>query len=295
MPYRVAAGRCGAQARRPRRRLRDRAVRRRPGRGDRGARAGPVDVYGDSYGTFFTQVFAGRHPGLVRSVVLDSAYPTYGESAWYPTQAPGDARAPSPRSASARPPAGRRPAVPADAAAGARRGARRAVARHGRTTPTAARCGSGRGRPDAGHRRVRRDVRAGVLPRADRRAAVRRCAATARRCCGWSPRPPAAAPTPGRSRYYSEGLDAAVACHDYPQLYDMTAPPGRCASGQYAAALRRRAPTRTTYGPFTVHEYADSDWQALDWCTRWPSAPASNPAGPPVRRRAPTPTSPCWC
>ena len=47
-----------------------------------------VSLYGDSYGTFFTQTFAGRHPELVRSIVLDSAYPTYGESAWYPTQSP---------------------------------------------------------------------------------------------------------------------------------------------------------------------------------------------------------------
>ena len=47
-----------------------------------------VSLYGDSYGTFFTQMFAGRHPELVRSIVLDSAYPTYGESAWYPTQSP---------------------------------------------------------------------------------------------------------------------------------------------------------------------------------------------------------------
>ena len=37
---------------------------------------GPVDLYGDSYGTFFAQVFLGRHPDQLRSVVLDSAYPT---------------------------------------------------------------------------------------------------------------------------------------------------------------------------------------------------------------------------
>ena len=49
---------------------------------------GRVDVYGDSYGTFFAQVFAGRHGDLLRSLVLDSAYPTHGESGWYPTQGP---------------------------------------------------------------------------------------------------------------------------------------------------------------------------------------------------------------
>jgi hypothetical protein len=80
---------------------------------------------------------------------------------------------------------------------------------------------------------------------------------------------------------YSEGLDAAVACHDYPQLYDMTTSPSVRAK-QYTAALDRRTARRPdTYGPFTVHEYADSDWQELDWCTRWPVAPASNPAALP--------------
>jgi hypothetical protein len=86
----------------------------------------------------------------------------------------------------------------------------------------------------------------------------------------------------GPVKAYSEGLDAAVACHDYPQLYDMTAPPG-VRQQQYAAALDARSVSDPdTYGPFTVHEYADSDWQELDWCTQWPSAPAGNPAGPPI-------------
>src|SRR3954469_10187000 len=49
---------------------------------------GQVDLYGDSYGTFFAQVFAGRHADQLRSIVVDSAYPTYGESGWYPTQGP---------------------------------------------------------------------------------------------------------------------------------------------------------------------------------------------------------------
>jgi pimeloyl-ACP methyl ester carboxylesterase len=47
-----------------------------------------VDLYGDSYGSFFAQVFAARFPKLVRSVVLDSTYETamHGPSAldpWY--------------------------------------------------------------------------------------------------------------------------------------------------------------------------------------------------------------------
>jgi pimeloyl-ACP methyl ester carboxylesterase len=48
-----------------------------------------VDLYGDSYGTFFEQVFAVRHPKRLRSIVLDGAFPLdapdYG---WYPTYGP---------------------------------------------------------------------------------------------------------------------------------------------------------------------------------------------------------------
>ena len=61
----------------------------------------------------------------------------------------------------------------------------------------------------------------------------------------------------------------------------MKAPPGAARERQLARAIAAR--TRTdphTYSPFTVREYADSDWQALDWCTRWPVAPKNNPAGP---------------
>ena len=42
---------------------------------------GQVDYYGDSYGTFFGQVLAARHPG-VAAVVL-TAYPVIGDP-WYP-------------------------------------------------------------------------------------------------------------------------------------------------------------------------------------------------------------------
>ena len=42
-----------------------------------------VDLYGDSYGSFFAQVFAARFPQLVRSVVLDSTYLAKGLDPWY--------------------------------------------------------------------------------------------------------------------------------------------------------------------------------------------------------------------
>ena len=42
-----------------------------------------IDLYGDSYGTFFGQVFAVRHGDELRSLVLDSAYPVAGPDPWY--------------------------------------------------------------------------------------------------------------------------------------------------------------------------------------------------------------------
>ena len=44
---------------------------------------GPVDLYGDSYGSWFAQVFANRYPQLVRSVILDSTYSTVTIDPWY--------------------------------------------------------------------------------------------------------------------------------------------------------------------------------------------------------------------
>ncbi len=40
-----------------------------------------ADYYGDSYGTWFGQVLAARHPKLLTSIVLDSAYPVLGDDA----------------------------------------------------------------------------------------------------------------------------------------------------------------------------------------------------------------------
>ena len=46
-----------------------------------------IDLYGDSYGSFFAQAFAVRHPEFVRSLVLDGTYPIDGLDPWYRTTA----------------------------------------------------------------------------------------------------------------------------------------------------------------------------------------------------------------
>ena len=70
-----------AGARRPvRHRLRGRRPRGRPA----GACAcASVDLYGDSYGTWFAQSFISRYRERLHSVMLDSAYPVRGLDPWY--------------------------------------------------------------------------------------------------------------------------------------------------------------------------------------------------------------------
>ncbi len=46
---------------------------------------GAVNLYGDSYGSWFAQVFAARFPSLVRSLTLDSTYQVLGLDPWYRT------------------------------------------------------------------------------------------------------------------------------------------------------------------------------------------------------------------
>ena len=50
---------------------------------------GRIDLYGDSYGSYFAQVFALRHPQQLRSLVLDGAYPLDDpDYPWYPNYSP---------------------------------------------------------------------------------------------------------------------------------------------------------------------------------------------------------------
>ena len=97
----------------------------------------------------------------------------------------------------------------------------------------------------------------------------------------------------GPVKDYSEGLDAAVACHDYPQLYDMTAPPA-VRQQQYAAALdarsaRTRAPTgrsrSTSTPPPTGRRWTGA--RSGRRRRRQPGRPAGPPGGPLPRRAGP--------
>ena len=243
---------------------------------------GPVDLYGDSYGTFFAQVFAGRHPKLLRSLLLDSAYPTYGESAWYPTQTPAMQNAFT--LACAR-------STACSSAGGRPMQLLRTVLHRVRHHPY-----QGMSRDGDGTRmHVVVDAKALVSVAfgatygpefyrefaAALRAALRGQHAPLLRLTAEAI---GASSDAGNPYYYSEGLDAAVACHDYPQLFDMTAAPKVRRAQLEQAVSQQETSDPGVYAPFTVREYLASDWQELDWCTDWPTAQASLPAGPPMPR-----------
>ena len=142
------------------------------------------------------------------------------------------------------------PAVPDDAAAGAGRGARapvaRGLARRGRSADA-----GHRRRPDAGLGGLRRDVLAPPFYR-ELTAALRSGLAGDRRpLLRLVAEATGGGTDAGDPVDYSEGLDAAVACHDYPQLYDMTAPAGGPATAVRRRARPRDPPDPAVYGPFT--------------------------------------------
>jgi len=278
-PFNVAAGRCG-------RRLGERADDYSTVRSADDLAAvlerlelDDIDLYGDSYGTFFAQVFTGRHPDLVRSVVLDAAYPTYGETGWYTTQAPTARRAF--HLACKRSPDCRR---------GGRSfaGTLERVLAKVRERPWRGRSHDADGRPmrvkvspatlvdvvyiatftPTAYRELTAALRSGL--RGDRAPLLRLVAEAT-----------GGGTDSGPARAYSGGLEAAVSCHDYSYVYDLDTPPGAARQREYRRALHRRSRTHpNTYAPFTVFEYARSSWQGLDWCTRWPTPPPDNPAGP---------------
>lgn len=238
-----------------------------------------VELYGDSYGTFYTQVFAGRHPNQVRSIVLDSAYPTYGETQWYPTQTP--AMRYSLNTACKR-------SAACAAAGGTPVGLLRRVLHHVRKSPY-------RGIAyDADGVRHHAVVNGAALVAVAFGATYgpeyyREFAASLRSALHGDREPllRVVAENVDSSSYagaptaYSEGLDAAVTCEDYPQLYNMRDPPAKRLQEYKAAVKLEEKNHPNVYAPFTIQEYLHSDWEEADWCLKWPSPAVAQPVGPP--------------
>ncbi|MDE2218953.1 MAG: alpha/beta fold hydrolase [Gammaproteobacteria bacterium] len=259
--------------------------------------AGPVDLYGDSYGTFFAQVFALRHPRQLRSLVLDGAYPLADAGfAWYPSYGP------SMRDkfnlACARSDACR--ALPGDSL-----GHIEPVLRLLRAHPQQLRARDSTGRWHA----LTADATALAIVRygsAPARASVRELDAAARAYVAGDRVPLLRLMAETQSgvdsrdatqspQAFSAGLAAAVMCQDAPQIFDMALPPTeRMAERERAVAERKRV-APGTYAPFTIDEYRRMplDYSFIDECVQWPSPPLAWPPGqlaPPGTTYPDTPT-----
>ncbi len=255
-----------------------------------------IDLYGDSYGTYFEQVFAVRHPAMLRSVVLDGAYPLMGPNyAWYPSYAPA-MRAKFNIACRRSPPCA---ALHGDSIAHILPALRRL-----RIAPFAAAAFDADGRErrftaDASALATvmfanspaiatvsETDAAARAFADGDRAPLLRLMAETA---TGVDSRDPT-----GNAAKWSAGLAAAVMCQDPPQIFDMRlAPEARRRDRDRVLALRGRD-FPGTYAPFTIDEYRGMplDYSFLDQCVGWPVPPASHPASEVVPANAVYPDIP---
>jgi pimeloyl-ACP methyl ester carboxylesterase len=255
-----------------------------------------VDLYGDSYGTYFSQTFAVRHSQRLRALVLDSAYPIVGLSPWYPEIAPTireGLRLACQRSAACHD-------IPGDS--GAR--LEQLVAKL-REEPLSGTAQDGDGKMAA----VTADpssIAYLMFSNATALVVVRELDAAARAYLERQDPVPLlrlvaenrkAGETGGRDTQvasYSAASFVSTSCASYPQLYDMQAHPAdREAQLQRAIAEKERNEP-ATYAPFTVREFEAMplDDSVLDLCLNWPQAPPQISVGSPVSSTAVFPSVP---
>ncbi len=261
-----------------------------------GLQLGPIDLYGDSSGTFFAQMFAVRHPRRVRSLVLDGAYPLNAQDyAWYPNYAPAmraKFNLACERSAACRGLPGtalerlerllpilRRNAFEATAAAGdgqpvhfKANATQLAIVMFG-SAPAYA---SVRELDAAGRAFIDGDRLPLLRLMAETQVSVDSRDAT---------RSPA---------QFSAGLAAVVMCHDAPQIYDMSEPVAVRITHRDALIAQRDRLQPQLYAPFTFTEYRRMplDYTFLDECARWPPVPPGGSGSPQDVQRMPMPDIP---
>ena len=207
---------------------------------------GKIFFYGDSYGTFFGQAYAVRHPGTLRGLILDSAYP--GDDPYYRTLLPAGLHglrlacryAPSCAGDPVGAPRPRRPRLPPGAPLD--RAADRLPARGG----------------DAG---------AALLPQPRRR----RPPLPRRRSA--PPRPPAR-PGTGRAKSSPNTATASRSRSNATTTSCSGTRAPRSAGGSPNSRPRSRGLPRDFFAPFGREEYLLSSAARLTPCLYWPAPPA---------------------
>ena len=241
---------------------------------------GPVDLYGDSYGSYFGQSFAARYPKLLRSLTLDATWPVLGTDPFYVSTIE-TARV-------AFDLACRRSVACALAAPGSSMARIGALAERLRRAPVVGRTREPGSAPstwrvdvgvlvalvnnagsDAGVYRELDAAARAVLERRDGAPLLRLAAKSLYTADG------------GPVREWSAGQYTAVYCTDYPEAFDMRAPPA-VRRAQYQAAVD--ALPDGVFAPFTVEEWTTSPVAEFDDCVNWPSPVRDDP---PIASRPP--------
>lgn len=241
-----------------------------------------ADLYADSYGTYFAQVFATRHGGKLRSIILDGAYPLGGpDYAWYPNYAP--AVRTRFNVACARSPACSR--LPGDSIGHIRPAL--ALLRQHPHQVTAIDADGQSHTFEANAARLATLMFSG----APAYATLRETDAAARAYASGDEAPllrlmaESISATDSRDasndpKNWSAGLAAAVMCLDPPQVFDLNlALPLR--REQFRKVLAERARTQPlAYAPFTQEEYLGLplDYSFIEQCIDWPAPPPAFPA-----------------
>jgi pimeloyl-ACP methyl ester carboxylesterase len=225
-----------------------------------------ADMYGDSYGTFFVQVFAARHPDRVASVTLDGAYPAIGFDPWYVSTGPT-----------------MRSAYDLVCARGYCRGS--SIARieallaqlrkpHAPIAPSQlALVMDTAGLDPLNYRDL--DAAARAYTANDDAVPLQRLV---RETEVYEEQPA------GSVHDLSQGLFVAASCSDNPQAYDMRLPGPQRQAAWHAALAQKRATAPDLYSPFTLDEFLGIplDYAYVPLCQTWPVASAAHPAGQPI-------------
>lgn len=243
-----------------------------------------VGLYGNSYGTYFAQVFALRHPGRIRSLVLDGAdlLDDGPEIPWAPNYAPAmrdKFNLACARSHACAALGGSSLDHILPALEQLRAHPFEAEVRYGdgRTLRFAANAAAlaivmFAGSPDLASVRET-DAAARAFVAGDRQPLLRLMAET---LASVDSRDPTRNPV-----IFSSGLEQAVTCLDARQIFDMNLPPAQRRVSRDALIARRKAQAPATYAPFTIDEYRGMplDYAFIDECVEWPS-PAGYPPSP---------------
>jgi pimeloyl-ACP methyl ester carboxylesterase len=234
-----------------------------------------VSLYGDSYGTYFAQAFAVRHPDRVNAVVLDAAFAVDGFDPWGRTttdaiRAAWTTACDRSRTCPAADPV-------AELGALSERFARTPLRGFARDA-------------DGTRQRVRMDGSAFAQLVNDAGygyAIYRDVLAAARALDAGDPAPmlrlaaeDLTSVEAGPVKSYSEGAYAAVACHDYPAIWDVSAP---FATRRAQLDASRATLPGTAFAPFSQAVWLNSlyEHQLVYGCLRWPAPAVADPPAPP--------------